>query len=195
LTDSNGDGALAFDGSEYRAITGKIFGTVRYESTDPPVQTLLTLLTLDVISNQPNEGTQVDLNFFNEFEEIISTNAQFICWQEVQPSQLAGGPTAAFGQKGLVESTAAVQSTGPVTLVGIVETTEGFTQSVTQNVPVTVCDTNPDTGETMCLSGFSDVTVSVPGLREYAYSLFNDGTAVGTTFVPSQTDGGGGGVD
>ena len=192
LTDSNGDGALAFDGSEYRAITGKIFGTIRYESTEPQVKTSLTLLTLDVIANQPNETTQVDLNFYNEWEELVSTNAQFICWREVKPSRLPWGPTAAFGQKGLVESTAALQSTGPVTLVGIVETTETFTQWVTQNVPVTVCDTDQNTGQTTCLSGFSDVTVSVPGIREYAYSLSNDGTPIATTFAPAGNRTGGG---
>ena len=60
---AGGGAALAFDGTEYQAITGTIYGTVAYPNSE---QTRLTLLTLDVLSNQPNDATDVALKFYNE---------------------------------------------------------------------------------------------------------------------------------
>jgi hypothetical protein len=121
------NGPLAFDGDNYRAVTGKIYGGVRYESDAPPLQTDLTLLTLDVRSNLPNEETFVGLNFYNEGETLHSTGTNFTCWSERSLRTIDPGLDAgAMGSlKGLVESTFAVSASGtPVTLVGIVETQE-----------------------------------------------------------------------
>jgi hypothetical protein len=70
------NGGLVFDGApgHYTAVTGKIYGDVRYTNLTPrPIlapasiftQTFLTLLTLDVRSNRPNLPTFVDLKFYN----------------------------------------------------------------------------------------------------------------------------------
>ena len=123
---------LVFDGTAYQAITGTIYGTVRFPSILPTIQrTFLILLTLDVRSNRPNNPTFVDLNFYNEGEILTSTSTHFVCWEEFQLTDL--NPILSsdfFGHRGLVRSTKAekVQApgvsdrTGPVTLVGIVET-------------------------------------------------------------------------
>jgi hypothetical protein len=125
FTDGNGnkDGKLDFDGTEYKAITGTIFGTVRYEeSNSSRIETHLTLLTLDVKSNQPNDPTHVEFNFFNENEHVRPSHLDFTCWTQVRLTDIDSGLNTSFGTKGLVESTSATQVTHPVTLVGIVST-------------------------------------------------------------------------
>jgi hypothetical protein len=202
-TDSNGDGRFNFDGNEYKAITGKIFGSVQFETTDPEIQTSLTLLTLDVVSNRQNNQTNVDLNFYNAFESLTSTNTTFTCWRQVRLTDINPNLNT-FDQssaKGLVESTAAVQSTGPVTLIGLVETQEAFTLSVEGTgtgkvvIPYPVDKDYLPPGcryiqgppsRIRCDVGVNTLT-QVPGIREYASSLYNDGTAVATTFCPSST--------
>jgi hypothetical protein len=163
--DNDPSGDLDFDGTEYKAITGKIYGTVRYES--PDVETELTLLTLDVKSNKYNNPTTVDFMFFNEDEEFISEDWTFVCWTDVDLLDIHEDLNNFFGRKGLVESTAAnkeaalgfVDDTGPVTLIGLVTTVEDY------------------------------------DLAEYTYSLFHDGEAVPTTFQPhggtNNSNGGG----
>jgi hypothetical protein len=161
LTDQDGQGELDFDGSEYKAITGKIFGTVRYEktTTPSPVETNLTLLTLDVASNRPNPFTNVGLNFYTADEQFVDTGTSFQCWSEQRLTNILPSLTAdRMGRKGLVESTSAEQqldffTTVLVTLLGVIETKE-----------------------------FDSV---FPGLfRDYSYSLYNDGNPVETTFKP-----------
>jgi hypothetical protein len=133
-TDGNGNGALDFDGrEEYRAITGKVFGDVRYE--DSRHATELTLLTLDVRSNAPNPLTTVSLNFYNENEDPISTGRNFHCWTEDKLTDIDGNLNTSFGTKGLFESTSATQDGRPVTLVGIVESEETLTLPVSVPVP------------------------------------------------------------
>jgi len=154
-TDLNGDGNLDFDGSEYQAVTGKIFGTVRYESAVAPgaVETDLTLLTLDVASNRPNPLTSVGLDFFTPDEQFVDTGTSFVCWKEQRLTDINAGLTQQrMGRKGLVVSTYAEQDGVPVTLLGLVETKELFATTVNN--------------------------------RDYAYSLFNDGEPVPTTFKP-----------
>jgi hypothetical protein len=144
LTDVNMDGHLDFDGSEYSILTGKVIGTVRYNVPNPfggnQVETFLTLLTLDVRSNRINNPTFVDLDFFNESESVRSNFTLFFCWEEVSLTDIDEGlvfdPFGAsmfgnFGRKGLLVSGAAEKElfigddkTGPVTLLGIIETKE-----------------------------------------------------------------------
>jgi hypothetical protein len=164
-------GDLDFDGREYKAITGKIFGTVRYEAPlnpddivepeveiAPPPKTKLTLLTLDVKSNRPNNPTFVDLNFYNEEERFISTSFAFVCWGQSRLRDIDDQLHAFFGRKGLVESTRAHKvayggvddTTGDVTLIGIVTTVE---------------------------LAFYDQ-------QEYSYSLYHDSEPVPTAFEP-----------
>jgi hypothetical protein len=155
MTDGNGNGALDFDGSEYMEVTGKIFGTVKYENlvaVADRTTTDLTLLTLDVSSNRSNPVTNVGLNFFTPDEQFVDTATSFTCWKEQRLTDINSGLTMQrMGRKGLVESTYAEQNGAPVTLLGLVETLEGT-------------------------DGFV--------VRDYAYSLFNDGNPVPTTFLP-----------
>jgi len=156
-TDLNGDGHLDFDGNEYRAITGRIFGTVRYENAVPPegvVETDLTLLTLDVASNRPNPLTSVGLNFFTTGEDLVDAGTRFTCWTEQRLTDINSGfTTQRMGRKGLVESYFAEQNGAPVTLLGLVETQEGY------------------------------VGFGLPG-RSYSYLLSHDGNPVVTAFQP-----------
>jgi hypothetical protein len=169
LTDVNNDARLQFNGTtEYKAITGQLRGSVRLERTVNPtgnnlgrIQTFLTILTLDVISNRPNFPTFVDLHFFNETEVLLSTSHEFICWSEVRLTSIDPNLDQFFGSKALLETTEAEKvaifgvddTAGPVTLIGIVETIE-----------------------------LSRVGTAI---REYSYGLFNDGRPVPTTFEPN----------
>jgi hypothetical protein len=165
-------GPLVFDGTmdHYRKVPGRIFGDIRYANlTAPPTFTTasITLLTLDVNSNRPNNPVFVDLAFFGGNssaignENGVSTFTEFICWTEQRIVDIdANLTTTLMGREGVFASDAATKvgifgiddKTGPVTLLGLVETMEGPT----------------------------------PGsaAREYIATPFNDGVGVPTCFVP-----------
>jgi len=160
-------GALVFDGLDghYKAATGTVIGTVRYDrigsATVAPIRTALTLLTLDVRSNDFNYPTFVDLDFFSTNEVLLSTFTSFTCWREVALAAIDPNLTETFmGRKGLVQSAEAEKVpifgindlAGPVTLLGLIETIE------------------------FPLVG--------PPTRGYFYSMYNDSTPVPTSFVP-----------
>jgi len=112
---TNGNGALMFDGvpGHYQAVTGQVLGDVRPGGN---AETFLTLLTLDVKSNRPNNPVFVDL---------VSTSTEFICWGEVPISAIntglfASGPATKVGIFGVSDDT------GPATLLGLSETVENF---------------------------------------------------------------------
>jgi hypothetical protein len=70
---------LLFDGGpgRYQAVTGKIRGDVKFVKDVPPApftESFLTLLTLDVRSNQPNFPTFVGLDFWG----TVGTNPEFL---------------------------------------------------------------------------------------------------------------------
>src|SRR5215831_14565827 len=77
------NGELIFDGGagHYLAVTGVVIGDVAYDrkASAPgapavgPRTSFLTLLTLDVLSNQPNLPTLVPFNFYNVNEFVLST--------------------------------------------------------------------------------------------------------------------------
>jgi hypothetical protein len=163
-------GQLGFTGNPpfYKAVTGTVTGTVRYDrigtATQAPIQTSLTLLTLDVRSNDFNFPTVVDLDFFSGDERLFSTFTYFFCWQEVRLRDIDPALTETFMQrKGLVQSTEAEKVpflgnafdvAGPVTLLGLIETSE------------------------FSVAGPPDV------VRGYMYSMYNDSRPVPTTFFP-----------
>jgi len=187
-TDVNGDGNLAFDGSEYKAITGKIIGTIPYSKSGPgAVRTDLVLLTLDVHAGVVNPDTNVTFNFFNESEAVTSGNRSFACWTEFRPDEINFSLSAdnpAWGAEGLVESTSARQNGTDVTLVGIVEVRESDFDEVTiPDIPVTLCRYLPILGYT-CLSDVITATESVPIVRQYSYLLNNDSQPINTTYIP-----------
>jgi hypothetical protein len=144
---TNANGALLFDGGagHYLAVTGQVLGDVTYTNltTGPTfTRTILTLLTLDVKSNRPNNPVFVDLDFFGGNpsaignENQLSTTTEFICWEEVAIDMIDPNLTAAFmGREGVVVSDQAKKvgifgipdETGPTTLLGLSETLEGGT--------------------------------------------------------------------
>jgi hypothetical protein len=161
------DGSLVFDGGpgRYKAVTGTVTGTVRYDrigtQTQAPIQTSLTLLTLDVRSNDFNFPTLVDLDFFSGGEALFSTFTYFVCWEEVRLAAIDPALNENFMQrKGLVQSTEAEKVPfggifdigGRVTLLGLIETNEF---SLAGNVA-----------------------------RGYMYSTYNDSRPVPTRFTP-----------
>jgi hypothetical protein len=142
---TNPNGALMFDGAagHYQAVTGQVAGDVRYVNlTAGPTFSLgiLTLLTLDVKSNRPNNPVFVDLDFFGGNpsaignENQLSTSTEFICWEEVRLDAISTDlTTAEMGRKGVFVSAPAMKmgvfgikdDTGPVTLLGLSEVLEG----------------------------------------------------------------------
>jgi hypothetical protein len=146
---TNSNGGLIFDGAagHYQAVTGQVMGDIRYTNlTTGPTFVLgsLTLLTLDVHSNRPNNPVFVDLDFFGGNpsaignENQLSTSTEFICWEEIPITALTGGAdltTTLMGRKGVFVSDQAVKQdifgipddTGNVTLLGLAETLEGGT--------------------------------------------------------------------
>jgi hypothetical protein len=144
---TNANGALLFDGGagHYQAITGQVIGDVTYANlTTGPTFTrgMLTLLTLDVKSNRPNNPVFVDLNFFGGNpsaignENQLSTTTEFICWEEIAIDLIDPNLTSAFmGREGMVVSAEAkkvqifgiTDESGSTTLLGLAETLEGGT--------------------------------------------------------------------
>jgi hypothetical protein len=142
---TNANGALLFDGGagHYQAITGQVIGDVTYTNlTTGPTFTrgILTLLTLDVKSNRPNNPVFVDLDFFGGNpsaignENQLSTTTEFICWEEVAIDSIDPNLTSAFmGREGVFVSAQAkkvqifgiTDESGPTTLLGLAETLEG----------------------------------------------------------------------
>jgi hypothetical protein len=142
---TNGNGALMFDGapSHYTTLTGQIAGDIRYTNlTTGPTFTLgvLTLLTLDVKSNRPNNPVFVNLDFFGGNpsqignENQLSTFTEFICWEEIPITTINGALTTAnMGRKGVfvsdqaekVQHSGITDGSGPVTLLGLAEVLEG----------------------------------------------------------------------
>jgi hypothetical protein len=127
---------LFFSGNvgQYRLVTGQVTGDVTF---DRPalgtgfgfgVSTSLILLTLDVRSNRLNFPTVVPLDFWNGFETKFSTSVKFVCWGEFQLStDIDPHLTQALmgTRKGIVQSDEAFSAeSGPVTLLGLVQTNE-----------------------------------------------------------------------
>jgi hypothetical protein len=172
---TNGNGALIFDGGagHYQAVTGQVIGDVRYDvipTATAQSETLahLTLLTLDVKSNRPNNPVFVDLDFFGGNpsaignENQLSTTTEFVCWEETPIRSINGNLNSTFmGRKGVVVSDQATKvgifgitdDSGPTTLLGLSETTEGKTTAFPE--------------------------------RNTFYNLFNSSVPVATKFVPT----------
>jgi hypothetical protein len=162
---TNASGALMFDGApgHYLAVTGRVLGDVRYTNfTTGPTFTFgfLTLLTLDVKSNRPNNPVFVDLDFFGGNpsaignENQLSTSTEFICWEEFFLTDINPAlTTATMGRKGVFVSGQAKKvgifgisdEIGPTTLLGLSEVQEqggagnprvSFTGLFNSSVPV-----------------------------------------------------------
>jgi hypothetical protein len=164
------DGALVLDGGpgHYQALASSVAGQLKFTRNTGAVPpdgfptTFLTLLTLDVRANQPNNPTSVPLNFFNELGQRVSTSTQFVCWAEQRVDKIDASLTfegmgtreglVLAGPAEKVPVTGTSDSTALATLMGLIETTEGPT---------------PGSAE-----------------REYIVTLTPDKPLVSTSFVP-----------
>jgi hypothetical protein len=167
--------SLVFDGADghYLAVPGTVKGDVKYDRLTGTggtlSQTYLTLLTLDVRSDQPNFPTGVDIDFYTPGETLLSESLEFVCWTQVSLTGIDPNLNQTFmGRKGVFLTGPAYKfpingifdTAGPVTLLGLVETLEGPTTDITQ--------------------------------RGYFTGTFNDSDPVPTIFVPEFTTGTGG---
>ena len=143
-------------------------------------ETFITFLTLDVRSNKPNNSVFVPLHFYsesakvpnannNDFERLVSTSWNFVCWDQVQLSTIDPNLTQArmLTRKGVViagRPTGAITMKDPdgapgddfgneVTLIGLIETEEG-----------------------LAVDGFPN--------RKYNFNTSNNSAPVFTKFVP-----------
>jgi hypothetical protein len=167
--------ALPIDGlpGHYAGVTGRVIGDIRYANTTTGptfTEAAITLLTLDVRSNRPNNPVFVDLDFFggnpSQFgnENQLSTFTEFICWTQERVDLIdANLIQGVMGRKGTWESGPARKlsiqgipdDNGPVTLLGLVEITEG------------------------------PAATTFVATREYITQLSNDSIVVPTFFVPT----------
>jgi hypothetical protein len=167
---TNANGALQFDGApgHYQAVTGQVMGDMRYTGSvfgSPTVAAgYLTLLTLDVKSNRPNNPVFVGLDFFGGNpsnignENQLSTSTEFICWAEVPITSINPDlTTTLMGRKGVFVS-------GPATKVQIFGITD---------------ESGPTT-----LLGLSE-TQEEGGVRVFFSNLFNSSVAAPTHFLPT----------
>jgi hypothetical protein len=170
-----GQFALSFDGvaggpgvGHYAAVTGQIYGDVKYDDPVGPIfaVTNFTLLTLDVRQNQPNFPTFVHFDFWSEDEVVESPSLHFICYgQFALSTQIDPNLTKQqMGfRKGVFQSGQAFKTpiggvndiAGNVTLLGLIHTFEG-----------------------------ADATASE---RTYIYEPYNNSVPVKTEFLPPCT--------
>ena len=181
-------GALPFDGlaGHYAAVTGTILATIKYDTdagttpvpVDGPSTTSLTMLTLDLMSNRPNNQVFSDLNFYDSSEFLWSTFTNFICWQEIPLSSIDPGLVRQnMSRKGFFYSVDALKVpqfgvqdiSGQVTLLGLVDTVE--------------CQGNP---AGTCAPLITPVTASNnPSIvNNYMYRAYDDSQPVPTLYVP-----------
>jgi len=150
-----GQGQLFFDGlpGHYTRITGEFVGDIRFDretaaGPSPAVlsNSVIIFLTLDVLSNLPNNPTFVPLAFWNEslatvstsnplWEFLISDSIEFVCWDQRELTDINVNLNQNFlnARVGIVKAGPAVKiengapndDIGPVTLLGLIETTEG----------------------------------------------------------------------
>jgi len=136
-------GALVFDGGpgHYQALASTVAGQLKFTRTTGPVPpdgfptASVTLLTLDLRANQPNNLTLVPLDFFNEIGQQISTSTAFVCWMEQRVDTIDANLTfegmgtrdGSFvsGQAEKVSVFGISDNTGPATLMGLIEIAEG----------------------------------------------------------------------
>jgi len=149
LTDVNADGKMELDGTEYAPVTGTVLGTVRYDAPnrttpDSSTSTSLTLLTLDVLANRPNNTVYTNINFYDANENLISESINFTCWTEIPLSSIDPSLTQDFmGRNGFFSSSVAVKVpssgiadvAGPVTLLGIIDNVECTATTATSCIP------------------------------------------------------------
>jgi hypothetical protein len=137
-----GGPTLVFDGGagHYQPVGGQVLADVKSHNETYPVSfrnASLIMLTLDVRSNRPNYPTFVSLNYYNEAEIQASASWNFFCWAQVRPADADFRLSGMRTRNGVAMSGQAVKSPfgmvsdipGPVTLLGLVQTSDGPAQA------------------------------------------------------------------
>jgi hypothetical protein len=185
----------------YQAITGVATGDVKFDQLVFPAagapgpgvlsESFLTLLTLDVRSDQPNNPTAVLIDFYNEsdalpsgtnpnFERLLSDTVNFVCWTQVgltTPVTVTTGSGTAVTVQGLDPNlTQAFMGTrkgvfvaGPATKFQDGNAPQDESGAVTLVAIV-------ETEEGTAANSFQE--------RKYNFNAFNDSFPVETFFCP-----------
>jgi len=179
---------LPFDGAagHYAAVPGNVLATIKYDtdtgsapSPDASSTTSLVLLTLDTLSNLPNNPVFTDINFFDANENLVSEETNYVCWVEepisaIDPYLVRENLT----RKGFFYSVDAFKvgvvandSTGPVTQLGVIDTVE--------------CPANAATTGTCAPLSVPVTASNNPAItNHYMYRTDDDSVPVPTTYVP-----------
>src|SRR6516162_212680 len=185
---------LVFDGApgHYLALTGVAIGDVRFDKTTPGAplpnvlsRSSLTLLTLDVLSDLPNNPTFVGIHFWNEslgsavgssnpaFEHLTSTFTTFVCWEQVSLAALGGG-----------NLTQAFQNTRKGVFIAGPAQKEADGNAPNDH-PIIGADPSPFPVTLIALVETIEGTAANLFLeRKYNFNTQNDSFVVPTTFVP-----------
>jgi hypothetical protein len=155
------DGALVFDGGpgHYQQLASRVRSQIKFTRTTGPVPpdgyptAYITLLTLDTLTNRPNNTTLVPLDFFDESGQRIFTSTEFVCWTEQRVDAI--NPNLTFegmgtrmghvvsGQAEQVSFLGTVEVIAPATLLGLMEITEGPTPGSAEREAITTLTLNP----------------------------------------------------
>ena len=163
-TDVNANGALDFDGLEYKKAPARFAADVRFEKTaSPQTLTFLTTLTLDIRQNNNNPNLVAPVNFYRANEVPLSDTVHFTCWREQRLTDINTNLNQArMGTKGMVVSTGPAVVASPCTGPGCAA---AGTPTTTLAIVTTLED--------------------IPGNpREYGYRAYGLGEGVNTTFDP-----------
>ena len=184
----------------YKTITGVQVGDVRFDKTvaglpTPNVlsETWLTFLTLDVLSNQPNNSVFVDLDFWNEsdatvssnpnFEQLLSSMTTFVCWEQIG---LTAATTQGLGNGQVVpiapidpNLTQAFMGTRKGIVLAGPATKIADGHAPLDNIGAATLIGLVETIEGTVADGFQN--------RKYNFNMSSDGFAVDTLFVPRST--------
>jgi hypothetical protein len=188
---------LVFDGGSggYQRLTDVQVADVRFDKltlgSGPAPQILSTtsliFLTLDVRSGLPNNPVFLPLSFYNEKQVLTSIEGyEFVCWDQESLSFLDSG-TGNLGQaaqgtrKGIViagpankvQTNVGDGSSGPTTLIGLVETNEGSIANAFTERKYNFNMTN------WCVQGITAASGTCPLDSTVVLT-----TVVSTTFVP-----------
>jgi len=183
-----GHASLPFDGAagHYAEVPSNVLATIKYDtdtgsapSPDASSTTSLVLLTLDTLSNLPNNPVFTDLNFFDANENLVSEETNYVCWVEepvssIDPYLVRENLT----RKGFFYSVDAFKvglvandTTGTVTQLGLIDTVE---------CPANAATTGTCAPLTVPVTASNNPSIT----NHYMYRTDDDSVGVPTTYVP-----------
>jgi len=186
-TGTTGLAALPFTGAadQYRLPTSTIMATIKYDTdsstpaaADAPSSTSIVTVTLDVLSGLPNNYIVSDLNFADNVENLYSEQIVYQCFEEITVSGIDPFLVREnLSRKGFFYSLDAYKIptyandpfTGPVTQLGLIDTTECPSNTTGSCAPYTIPVTS---------------TANPTVTNHYMYRTDDDSVGVPTVFQP-----------